>query len=81
MSFTISLMFLFLTTFAIIQGDPSCPETTGDDPVFLPASDCTQYYQCEGDIPQLMECPDGLHFNPTLSVCDWASEAGCADAK
>lgn len=28
-----------------------------------------------------MVCPPGLYFNPTLLVCDYPYEAGCAWSK
>jgi hypothetical protein len=28
-----------------------------------------------------MPCPEGQHFNATLSVCDWPQTAGCVGEK
>ena len=41
---------------------------------YTPSEDCTGFYDEEGN---LIYCPDGLWFNPTLEVCDWPSESGC----
>lgn len=41
-------------------------------------TDCRVYYVCTHDVLQLMSCPAGLHFNPTLDVCDYAAAANCS---
>ncbi|XP_030762527.1 peritrophin-1-like, partial [Sitophilus oryzae] len=38
-------------------------------------SDCTKFLSCATTDP--IDCPAGLHFNPTSSVCDWPADAGC----
>lgn len=41
-------------------------------------NDCGSYYACDPlGRPILMKCPDGLHFNPKLKVCDWPWDSGC----
>jgi hypothetical protein len=48
--------------------------------VLLPnPEDCGSYYSCSNGVPILMPCPEGLHFNATLSVCDYPQNAECAD--
>nr|XP_022901772.1 peritrophin-1-like [Onthophagus taurus] len=56
-----------------------CPLINHNDYVdFLTHShDCTIYYMCDWGTPIQMTCPDGLHFNPTLNVCDYPWDAGC----
>ncbi|KAJ8925530.1 hypothetical protein NQ315_009369 [Exocentrus adspersus] len=54
-----------------------CPVVDGEQPVYIPLPDCTQFCQCSNGLPWLQKCPDGLHFNPTLNVCDWPENAGC----
>ncbi|CAG0925245.1 unnamed protein product, partial [Notodromas monacha] len=39
--------------------------------------DCGKYYICDWGQAISMPCPSGLHFNPTLQVCDWPANAGC----
>ncbi|CAG0923693.1 unnamed protein product [Notodromas monacha] len=39
--------------------------------------DCEKYYVCDWGQAISMPCPSGLHFNPTLHVCDWPENAGC----
>nr|CAD7199213.1 unnamed protein product [Timema douglasi] len=46
--------------------------------VHLPhLTDCTLFCRCDHGKPKLDRCPDGLHFNPNLQVCDWPEYAGC----
>lgn len=46
---------------------------------YLPhPSDCTQFYQCSPNGTYVLHtCPDQLHFNPILHVCDYPDRAGC----
>ncbi|XP_074100395.1 peritrophin-1-like [Cotesia typhae] len=49
-----------------------------DEAILLPNPvNCESYYVCVGLDPILMPCPDGLHFNPKLKVCDWPDVANC----
>ena len=64
-------------------GDGRCPAV---DPlnytVLLPnPEDCSSFFSCSNGVPILMHCPDGLHFNDKLDVCDWPQDAGCEDGK
>ena len=40
-------------------------------------TDCNSYCLCYDTEPVEINCPPGLHFNPTLLVCDWPNNAGC----
>ncbi|OXU25803.1 hypothetical protein TSAR_007966 [Trichomalopsis sarcophagae] len=54
----------------IIPGE--CPLVNGDYVVHLPHENkCAFFYKCDNGHKVLFECPDKLHFNPTLDVCDW----------
>lgn len=46
---------------------------------FLPQPSCNKYLDCTEKIPIQMECPVGLHFNPTTRVCDWPFKAECGE--
>ncbi|XP_020291582.1 uncharacterized protein LOC109858583 [Pseudomyrmex gracilis] len=47
-------------------------------PVLLPHStNCSLFYKCDWGVPMLFECPEELHFNSILQVCDWPWRAGC----
>ncbi|XP_011634225.2 peritrophin-1-like [Pogonomyrmex barbatus] len=49
-----------------------------EHPVLLPHStNCSLFYKCDWGVPMLFECPEELHFNPVLQVCDWAWQARC----
>ena len=55
-----------------------CPVTVTNPAGLYPIlNDCGYYYQCSGDVAYRRPCPPGLHFNPTLFICDWPSSAGC----
>ncbi|XP_044261534.1 probable chitinase 10 isoform X2 [Tribolium madens] len=61
--------------------DPECP---WPDPlnytVHLPhETDCTKFYKCDHGKKVEFDCPNDLHFNPDLEVCDWPENAGCED--
>jgi hypothetical protein len=60
-----------------------CPPINDPDPnawaIFFPnPDDCGSYYVCNWGDAILMQCPAGLHFNPSLNVCDWPEQAGCS---
>ena len=63
--------------------DESCPAVDPlDHTVLLPnPADCSTFFSCSNGVPILMHCPDGLHFNAELDVCDWPQDAGCEDGK
>ncbi|XP_069674637.1 matrilin-2-like [Periplaneta americana] len=57
----------------------SCPSL---DPlsskVFLPHSSmCNLFCGCKDGTSNLYRCPNNLHFNPKLKLCDLPSHAGC----
>ncbi|XP_049777065.1 integumentary mucin C.1-like isoform X4 [Schistocerca cancellata] len=57
----------------------SCPVYDQDSIVkHLPhRTNCGLYCRCNHGVPITEKCPDGLHFNAKLEVCDWPSDAGC----
>ncbi|XP_049807765.1 mucin-19-like isoform X1 [Schistocerca nitens] len=61
----------------------SCPQYEDENSIakHLPhSSDCTKFCKCDHGTPVTFDCPAGLHFNPTLEVCDWPYRAGCANS-
>ncbi|XP_023026011.2 uncharacterized protein isoform X2 [Leptinotarsa decemlineata] len=63
------------------QNGIECPKVDGKYPVYSALPDCTKFCQCSNGKPYLHECPDGLHFNSILNVCDWPHRAGCNAAR
>jgi hypothetical protein len=60
--------------------DVECHESTDGFPVFIPhQSDCTKYYECNGDWPVEMDCPPPLKFDSSLNVCNWPHLVECMD--
>lgn len=59
----------------------SCPPVTCPDDIedmYQPnPADCGSYYQCIYGQPHLIPCPDGLHWNSAINVCDWPKDANC----
>ncbi|XP_067141198.1 protein obstructor-E-like [Centruroides vittatus] len=51
-----------------------CPESSG---LFPDTNDCNRFYHCSHGIPHHKWCPENLHFNPSLLICDWPRDAGC----
>ncbi|KAJ3664247.1 hypothetical protein Zmor_008431 [Zophobas morio] len=58
--------------------DPDCPWPSPDRYLFVYPGDCTKYLECVYGEKVVMDCPDGLWFNPTLLVCDYPYHSGCA---
>ncbi|KAJ8968420.1 hypothetical protein NQ314_002311 [Rhamnusium bicolor] len=63
-----------------LEADIGCPAIDGDHPAYIPLLNCSQFCQCSNGKAYLRDCPDGLHFNPVLNVCDWPEEAGCSNS-
>lgn len=59
--------------------DGKCPnvDPPKDDVLLANMDDCNSFYACRNGVAILMHCPDGLHFNAKLRVCDWPHTAGC----
>lgn len=55
--------------------DPDCRNS--DSYLFPYPGDCTKYYECANSQKIEMDCPSGLWFNPTLTICDYPYQAGC----
>ncbi|RZB39151.1 peritrophic matrix protein 2-C [Asbolus verrucosus] len=76
-----SLFFVLLVFSTLsVQGELKCPAVDGADPVYIPHEDCTKFYECFNGVPILLECPDGMYFNPSKNVCDWPWRAGCQNS-
>nr|QCQ82719.1 sechitinase 13 [Spodoptera exigua] len=45
--------------------------------ILLPHENCNQFYDCTTGALVVRNCPPGLHFNPSLGVCDWPVNAKC----
>ncbi|KAK8374967.1 hypothetical protein O3P69_011314 [Scylla paramamosain] len=43
------------------------------DNTYLPHADCDKYYRCYSGSPHLEQCPNGLYWNQSLSLCDMPS--------
>merc|ERR1712002_565908 len=47
-------------------------------PVFIPdPTNCSRYYECQGDWAILMDCAPPLHFDPSVNICNWPSVVNC----
>lgn len=61
------------TTTTAVPSGPSgtCPFPDPEYPVYLTdLSDPSKFYECSNGVPYPFYCPEGLHFNPYLNVCD-----------
>ncbi|MFD3775840.1 chitin-binding domain-containing protein [Streptomyces sp. NPDC058612] len=38
-------------------------------------NDPTIFFHCAWGVAYMKKCPDPLHFNPVLAVCDWPENA------
>lgn len=67
--------------YLIHVADPSdsCPIDQPDDSrvTLLAHENCSMFYKCDRGEAIPKNCPQGLHFNPRLFVCDWPASAKC----
>ena len=40
-------------------------------------NNCGVYYLCEWGMKHTYLCPEGLHYDSTLNLCNWPHVAGC----
>lgn len=73
-----ALVLCLAMIYSYADAQVTCPTPDSKDATLIPNPvDCNSYYACHEGEPILMKCPDGLHFNPKLRVCDWPSQAKC----
>lgn len=60
-----------------VAGSFRCPNPFGwfRDPI-----SCDHFYQCTGGRGIRMLCPEGMHFNKRVNVCDLIEDAHCIDS-
>ena len=80
-TFIVAVVALGLGNCANIKSDSSsveCPPSPDGQSVLLPYPyDCNKYYHCVGEVPILRECPADLHFDASVSACNYPELAGC----
>ncbi|KAF2884429.1 hypothetical protein ILUMI_21753 [Ignelater luminosus] len=57
---------------------PSVEEDPEEDILFPHETDCSKFYKCSLGKKVEMDCPNGLHFNPKLNLCDWPANVDCS---
>ncbi len=69
---------ILLTAVLSFNAVPDCPPVNPlDHTLLLPnPDDPCSFYSCDNGVAILMECPDGLCFNPALDVCDFPENIG-----
>uniref|UniRef100_T1IWV0 Chitin-binding type-2 domain-containing protein n=1 Tax=Strigamia maritima TaxID=126957 RepID=T1IWV0_STRMM len=55
----------------------SCPNYVNNLVLLAHPRDCTKFFYCVFGQPIVYVCPEELHFNPLLLLCDWPERAGC----
>ncbi|KAK9747296.1 Chitin binding Peritrophin-A domain [Popillia japonica] len=59
-----------LTSIGDVCGNINCPYPSVNV-TYLPSTVCTKYCMCDWfGTAHVLDCPDGLHWNPLLSTCD-----------
>jgi hypothetical protein len=60
-----------------------CPAVDPFDHTVLLAdpTDCSRFFSCHSGTPIQLHCPQGLHFNDLLKVCDYPYNAKCVPRK
>ncbi|XP_003702718.2 peritrophin-1 [Megachile rotundata] len=74
---TVAFAVVFLAVVYIAQAIECPPQNEADVTLLQNPDDCSSFYLCNDGIPYLMLCPEGLHFNPRLRVCDLPANARC----
>ena len=68
---------------ATAEADPIsvvCSPSEDGFVVFVPHPyECQKFFMCQGLQGVAMTCPDGLQFDTSLNVCNYAEVVGCAN--
>jgi hypothetical protein len=59
-----------------VSVEPDQVNCTGHGLVRDP-NNCAVYYLCEWGMKHTYICPEGLHYDPSLKLCNWPHIAGC----
>ncbi|PSN52638.1 hypothetical protein C0J52_08812 [Blattella germanica] len=59
-----------------VSVEPDQVNCTGQGYVRDP-NNCAVYYLCEWGMKHTYICPEGLHYDSTLNLCNWPHVAGC----
>nr|XP_036232671.1 peritrophin-1-like [Bactrocera oleae] len=70
-----------VTTSIAIEDGIVCPKEQTDVVQIPSPSNCGIFYKCERGRPIVNKCPQGLHYNKRIMVCDYPSSAQCVAAK
>ncbi|MDK2413356.1 carbohydrate-binding module family 14 protein, partial [Aphanizomenon sp. 202] len=55
-----------------------CPAVDGDFPTFFAhPDDCSKGCECSKGKAWVIQCQEGLLWDDTVSVCNWASQVDC----
>ncbi|XP_029179219.1 peritrophin-1-like [Nylanderia fulva] len=77
----LALLVCLLSVFYAQAEEVECPNRgpkDGEEAILIPhPTNCKHYFVCDYGRAVVMECPDGLHFNPVELVCDFPWHAGC----
>lgn len=54
------------------------PVNDGEVEYVADPRDCSSYFACTSSAAKLrLDCPQGLHFDASLKICNWKEAAGC----
>jgi hypothetical protein len=57
---------------------PVCPpQIDGNLTLISNPENCSSYYECDNEVPVLMDCPSTLYFCKEKDSCTWIWEPGC----
>ncbi|XP_075741907.1 peritrophin-1-like, partial [Rhipicephalus microplus] len=73
----VTLSLVSMSSALAILACPPVDDRNDDATLFANPLNCSTFFLCQQGIPVLMECPDNLHFNDDLKVCDYPVRANC----
>ncbi|CAG9832692.1 unnamed protein product [Diabrotica balteata] len=72
------VLLLSCVALAISEPEGKCPDTTSENPVYLPDTvDCAVFYECDHGDPIELKCAPGTYFNEKNSLCEIPSLVDC----
>lgn len=62
----------------MILGEGVCPSS--NQQFFPHPYKCAQFIECNNGEYRVVDCIDGLHFNPSVQFCDFPDNVNCVDS-